>query len=63
VKDSQTDILDISSNFPVVGETALDVRMKTATREPSILAAHRLPLVQKVRALWLPGKSLGVDEL
>jgi hypothetical protein len=46
-----------------VGETALDVRMKTAIRESSILAAHRLPLVLEERALWLPGKSLGVDEL
>jgi hypothetical protein len=50
-------------NFPVVGETALDVRMKTAIRESSILAAHRLPLVQEERALWLPIKTQGMDEL
>jgi hypothetical protein len=63
VQHFQTGIPDISFNFPFVGEPALDVSLKTATEDPWILAAHRLPLVQKERALWLLGKSLGMDEL
>jgi hypothetical protein len=46
-----------------VGETAFDFSLKTATGEPWILAAHRFLLVQKERALLLPGKSQGMDEL
>jgi hypothetical protein len=34
-----------------VYETALDVRIKTSTGEPWILAIHRLPLLQKEKAL------------